>query len=55
MILAVIYSTEMAILSVIYRFWPEVPYRLIAPPIVIAAMVVAWLAIYVDMKKRGGR
>jgi len=54
-ILIVIYVTEMAILGFIYRFLSKVPYKLVAPPIVVAAMVAAWLAIYIDMKKRGGR
>ena len=54
-ILIVIYVTEMAILGFIYRFLSKVPYKLVAPPIVVAAMVAAWLAIYIDMKKRGER
>ena len=54
-ILIVIYVTEMAILGFIYRFLSKVPYKLVAPPIVVAAMVAAWLAIYIDVKKRGER
>jgi len=54
-ILIVIYVTEMAILGFIYRFLSKVPYKLVAPPIVVAAMLAAWLAIYIDMKKRGER
>lgn len=47
--------TEMAILGFIYRFLSKVPYKLVAPPVVVAAMPVAWLAIHIDMEKRGGR
>ncbi len=54
-ILVIIYVTEMAILSPIYRFLPQVPYKLVAPPVVVAAMAAAWLAIYIDMEKRGER
>lgn len=54
-ILIIIYVTEMAILGFIHRFLSKVPYKLVAPPIVVAAMLVAWLAVYIDMKKRGGR
>ncbi|MGA9348542.1 MAG: hypothetical protein WBW48_07025 [Anaerolineae bacterium] len=54
-ILIIIYLTETAILGSLYRFWPEVPYKFVAPPVVIAAMAVAWLAIYNDMDKRGER
>jgi len=54
-ILIIIYVTEMAILGLIYRFLSKVPYKLVAPPMVVAAMLVAWLAVYIDMKKRGGR
>ena len=54
-VLIVIYVTEMAILSFIYRFLSKVPYKLVAPPIVIVVMLVAWVTIFVDMKKRGER
>jgi hypothetical protein len=54
-VLIVIYAIEMAMLGGIYRFLSKVPYRFVAPPIVITAMAAAWLAIYSDMKKRGGR
>ncbi len=53
--LIVIYILEMAALGAIYRFLSEVSYKLVAPPIVVAAMVVAWVAIFVDMEKRGER
>ena len=53
--LIVIYILEMTILGAIYRFLSQVPYKLVAPPIVVAAMVVAWVTIFVDMKKKGGR
>jgi hypothetical protein len=52
-ILIIIYVAEMVILGLIYRFLPQVPYKLVAPPVVIAAMAAAWLAIYIDMQKRG--
>ena len=52
-VLAVIYAAEMAILGFIYRFLSELPYRAIAPPIVVVVMLVAWATIFVDMKKRG--
>jgi len=51
--LIVIYVLEMATLGIIYRFLSQVPYKLVAPPIVVAAMLVAWVTIFVDMKKRG--
>lgn len=54
-VLSVIYAIEMAILGAIYRFLSKVPYRFVAPPIVVAVMATAWLAIYSDMKKRGER
>ncbi len=54
-ILIIIYVTEMVILGLIYRFLPQVLYKLVAPPVVIAAMAAAWLAIYIDMQKRGRR
>ena len=53
MVLSVIYAVEMAILGFIYRFLSEVPYRAIAPPIVIVVVLVAWATVFVDMKKRG--
>ena len=53
MVLSVIYAIEMAILGFIYRFLSEVPYRAIAPPIVIVVVLVAWATVFVDMKKRG--
>jgi len=52
-ILIIIYVTEMVILGFIYRFLSQVPYKLVAPPVVVAAMAAAWLAIYIDMRKRG--
>jgi len=54
-ILIIIYVTEMAVLGFIYRSLSKVPYKLVAPPIIVVAMAMAWLAIYVDMKKRGER
>ncbi len=47
--------TEMAVLGFIYRFLSKVPYQFVAPPGVVAAMLVAWLSIYIDMEKRGER
>ena len=54
-VLSVIYAIEMAILGAIYRFLSKVPYRFVAPPIVVAATATAWLAVYSDMKKIGER
>jgi len=54
-ILIIVCVSEMAILGFIYRFLSKVPYKLVAPPVVVAAILVAWLAIYIDMEKRGGR
>ena len=54
-VLIVIYVIEMAVLGFIYRFLSKVPYKLIAPPIVIVVMLVAWVTIFIDMKKRGER
>ena len=54
-VLIVIYVIEMAVLGFIYRFLSEVPYKLVAPPIVVVVMLVAWATIFVDMKKRGER
>jgi hypothetical protein len=51
--LAVIYATEMAVLGSIYRFLSEVPYRLLAPMVVVVVVLVAWTTIFLDMKKRG--
>lgn len=51
--LTVIYILETAILGAICRFMSHVPYKLVAPPVVILAMVLAWVAIFVDMKKAG--
>jgi hypothetical protein len=50
-VLAIIYAAEMAILGFIYHFLSEVPYRAIAPPVVVVIMLVAWAMIFVDMKK----
>jgi len=52
-VLAVIYAAEMAVLGFIYRFLSEVPYRAIAPPVVVVVVLGAWVTIFVDMKKRG--
>jgi len=54
-LLIIVCVSEMAILGFIHRFLPQVPYKLVAPPVVVAAMLVAWLAIHIDMKKRGER
>jgi hypothetical protein len=54
-VLSVIYAIEMAILGVIYRFLSKVPYRFVAPPVIVVAMLVAWVTIYTDMEKRGER
>jgi hypothetical protein len=54
-ILIIVYLTEAVILSVVYRFLSKLFYKLVAPPVVIAAMAVAWLTIYIDMMKKGGR
>ncbi len=53
--LIVIYVIEMAVLGFICRFLSEVPYKLIAPPVVVVVVLVAWVTIFVDMKKRGER
>ena len=50
--LAVIYTTEMAILGSICRFLSEAPYRVLAPVVVIVVMLVAWTTIFLDMKKK---
>jgi hypothetical protein len=52
-VLAVIYTAEMTILGSIYRILSEVPYRLLAPVVVVVVVLVAWTTIFVDMKKRG--
>ena len=54
-VLSVIYVIEMAILGFVYRFLSEVPYRAIALPVVVVVVLMAWVTIYMDMKKRGGR
>jgi len=52
-VLIVIYAAEMAILSFIHRYLSRVPYSAIAPPVVVVVVLVAWVTIFVDMKKRG--
>jgi hypothetical protein len=52
-VLVVIYVAEMTILGFIYRALSEVPYRVIAPPVVVVVVLGAWATIFVDMKKRG--
>ena len=52
-VLIVIYVIEIAVLGFIYRFLSEVPYQLVAPPVVVVVVLVAWATIFVDMKKRG--
>ena len=54
-VLIVIYVIEMAVLGFICRFLSKVPYKLVAPPVVVVVMLVAWVTIFVDMKKRGER
>ncbi len=54
-ILIIIYLTETVILGAVYRFLSKLFYKLVAPPVVIAAMAAAWLAIYIDMQKKGER
>jgi cell division protein FtsW (lipid II flippase) len=54
-VLAIIYAIEMAVLGLIYRFLSEVPYRIIAPPVVVVIVLMAWTTAYLDMKKRGER
>ncbi len=53
--LIVIYVIEMAVLGFICRFLSEVPYKLVAPPVVVVVVLVAWVTTFVDMKKRGER
>jgi hypothetical protein len=54
-VLGVVYAIEMAILGLIYRFLSKVSYGVIAPPIVAIVVLVAWVTIFADMKKRGRR
>lgn len=54
-VLATIYAIEMAALSLIYRFLSDVPYRIIAPPVVVVIVLMAWTTAFLDMKKRGER
>jgi divalent metal cation (Fe/Co/Zn/Cd) transporter len=51
--LIIVYAAEMVILSAIYRFLSTVPYRFVAPPIVVVVMLVGWATVFVDMEKRG--
>jgi hypothetical protein len=51
--LAIIYTTEMAVLGSIYRFLSKAPYRVLAPVVVVVVVLVAWTTIFLDMKKRG--
>ena len=53
--MSVIYAIEMAVLGLVYRFLSEVPYRVIALPVVVVVVLGAWVTIYIDMKKRGER
>jgi len=55
LVLSVIYAIEMAVLGFICRFLSKVPYELVAPPVIVVVVLVAWLTIYSDMKKRGER
>ncbi len=50
-VLMVIYAAEMTILGFIFRSLSKVPYRAVAPPVVIIVVLVAWITIFVDMKK----
>lgn len=54
-VLIVIYLIEMAVLGFIYRFLSEVPYRIIAPPVVVVVVLMAWVTAFVNMKKGGER
>jgi hypothetical protein len=54
-VLGIVYAIEMVVLGLIYRFLSKVPYRAIAPPVVAVVVLVAWLTIFADMKKRGRR
>ena len=51
-VLGVIYAIEMAILGFVYRSLSDVPYRVIAPPVVVVIVLLAWVTIYHDMKKK---
>ena len=51
-VLGVIYAIEMAILSFVYRSLSDVPYRVIAPPVVVVIVLLAWATIYKDMKRK---
>ena len=51
-VLVVIYAIEMAILGFVYRSLSDVPYRVIAPPVVVVIVLLAWATIYMDMKKK---
>jgi len=53
--LIAIYASETAILGFIYHFLSQVPYKLVAPPVVVVAMFLAWVMLFVDMKKGGKR
>ena len=52
-VLAIIYGVEMAVLGFIHRSLSEVPYRAIAPPVVVVVVLGAWITIFLDMKKGG--
>lgn len=54
-VLGVVYAIEMAILAFIYRFLSRIPYAAMAPPVVAIVVLVAWVTIFADMKKRGRR
>jgi len=51
-VLVVIYAGEMAILSFVYRSLSEAPYRVIAPPVVVVVVLLAWMTIYMDVKRK---
>jgi hypothetical protein len=51
-VLGVIYAIEMAILGFVYRSLSSVPYRIIAPPVVVVIVLLAWVTVYMDMKKK---
>lgn len=54
-VLGIVYAIEMAVLGLIYRFLSRVPYAAMAPPVVAVVVLVAWLTIFADMRKRGRR
>jgi len=54
-VLGVIYAIEMAILGFVHRSLSDVPYRVIAPPVVAIIVLLAWVTAFVDMKKGGER